>query len=635
MGGELRGDSLVHLNVRFSTEAELKQTLDFLYEKSKEGIAFTGLVEAMVNEVTIVTAIHNIKSNKGSKTAGVDQMKMDKYLQMPKEDLIALIRDNFSNYKPKPARRVYIPKKNGKQRPLGIPTVLDRIIQECVRIIIEPICEARFYPHSYGFRPYRAQKHAIRDIVNVINASTFSQDQPVWAVEGDIKGCFDNIDHRILLKKIWRIGIHDKRVIKMIQQMLKAGYIESGTLNDTNLGTMQGGILSPLLSNVYLNDFDWFVGRMYMEPHRQCKHKCNDTRRLKWSGVTPKYNFRFADDWVILTSTEQEAYRLKRMLTKYFRNKMKLELSQEKTFVTDLRTEGIHFLGFVVKAEKKRRTPDPRTWTDNLVGKPLPDMERLKDKIQKIANEVREIGEITERSVQAAQIQRVNSMIVGLAQYLQPSICSHAFHAIDRRINNTALAVWKRRFPKHYNKYQIPLEMLCNLPHRHEGYKSKTFAVPIEGEWFGITYAFITHSKYESKPFDQRMTPYSEEGRRIYSYYRNRSKPLPCDRLSVNTAKDIQLSVYAKTVFNFEYFMNREYAYNRDNGKCKCCKTPLFLDNKKYCYHIKGELPLDKVNKVQNLIWLCNSCYRMVNNGPIPPNIDEKVLKRIEKYKQK
>ena len=146
--------SYTHLNVRFSTEAELKQTLDFLYVKSKEGISFTGLIEAMVNEVTIVTAIHNIKSNKGSKTAGIDQMKMDKYLQMPKEELIALIRDNFSNYRPKPAKRVYIPKKNGKKRPLGIPTVLDRIIQECVRIIIEPICEARFYPHSYGSVSY-------------------------------------------------------------------------------------------------------------------------------------------------------------------------------------------------------------------------------------------------------------------------------------------------------------------------------------------------------------------------------------------------------------------------------------------------------------------------------------------------
>ena len=633
MGDELRGDSLVHLNVRFSTEAEMKQTLDFLYEKSKEGIAFTGLVEAMVNEVTIVTAIHNIKSNKGSKTAGVDQAKMDRYLQMPREELIALIRNSFSNYRPKPARRVYIPKKNGKLRPLGIPTVLDRIIQECVRIIIEPICEARFYPHSYGFRPYRAQKHAIRDIVNVINSATRSPDQPVWAVEGDIKGCFDNINHRILLKKIWRIGIHDKRVIKMIQQMLKAGYIEESLMNDTEVGTMQGGILSPLLSNVYLNDFDWFVGRMYMEPHRKCKHKCNDTRRLKWSGVTPKYNYRFADDWVILTSTEQEAYRLKRMLTKYFKAKMKLELSQEKTFVTDLRTEGIHFLGFVVKAERKRKTPDPKTWTENLVGKPLPDMERLKEKIRKIADEVREIKKMTERSVQAAQIQRVNSMIIGVAQYLQPSICSHAFHAIDRRINNTALAVWKKTFPKHYNEYQVPLKELCNLPHRHEGYKSKTFAVPIEGEWFGITMAFITHCKYESKPYDQRMTPYTEEGRRIYSSYRSRSKPLPCDRPSVNTARDIQLSVYAKTVFNFEYFMNREYAYNRDKGKCKCCKKPLFLDDKKFCYHIRKGLPLEKVNKVQNLIWLCNDCYRMVNNGPIPPNIDEKVLKKIQKYK--
>jgi len=611
----------------------MKQTLDFLYEKSKEGIAFTGLVEAMVNEVTIVTAIHNIKSNKGSKTAGVDQMKMDRYLQMPREELIALIRDNFSNYRPRPARRVYIPKKNGKLRPLGIPTVLDRIIQECVRIIIEPICEAKFYPHSYGFRPYRAQKHAIRDIVNVINSATRSPDQPVWAVEGDIKGCFDNINHRILLKKIWRIGIHDKRVIKMIQQMLKAGYIEESLMNDTEVGTMQGGILSPLLSNVYLNDFDWFVGRMYMEPHRKCKHKCNDTRRLKWSGVTPKYNYRFADDWVILTSTEQEAYRLKRMLTKYFKAKMKLELSQEKTFVTDLRTEGIHFLGFVVKAERKRKTPDPKTWTENLVGKPLPDMERLKEKIRKIADEVREIKKMTERSVQAAQIQRVNSMIIGVAQYLQPSICSHAFHAIDRRINNTALAVWKKTFPKHYNEYQVPLKELCNLPHRHEGYKSKTFAVPIEGEWFGITMAFITHCKYESKPYDQRMTPYTEEGRRIYSSYRSRSKPLPCDRPSVNTARDIQLSVYAKTVFNFEYFMNREYAYNRDKGKCKCCKKPLFLDDKKFCYHIRKGLPLEKVNKVQNLIWLCNDCYRMVNNGPIPPNIDEKVLKKIQKYK--
>ena len=379
----------MHLSVRFSTEKELKQFQDLLYEKSGQGVSFTGLLEAMVSEVTIVTAVHNIKSNKGSKTAGVDRMKMDKYLQMPKEELFQLIQSNISNYKPKPAKRKYIEKANGKKRPLGIPTVLDRIIQECMRLILEPICEARFYPHSYGFRPYRAQKHAIRDIVNVINASVKSKDQPVWAVEGDIKGCFDNINHRLLLKKLWRIGIHDKRVLKIISQMLKAGYIDQDLYHATEMGTPQGGILSPLLSNVYLNDFDWYVGRCYMEPHRQCKHKCNDTRRLKWSGITPKYNFRYADDWVILTSTEQEAFRMKHELTKYFKHRMKLELSQEKTYVTDLRKNGIHFLGYIVKAERKRKTPDPATWSDNLVGKPFPDMERLTKKIHTLQKEVR------------------------------------------------------------------------------------------------------------------------------------------------------------------------------------------------------------------------------------------------------
>lgn len=111
MGDELRGENLVHLNVRFSTETELKKIQDFLYEKSGQGVSFTGLVEAMANEVTIVTAVHNIKSNKGSRTAGVDKIKMDKYLQMPKDELILLIQSSFRNYRPKPARREYIEKR--------------------------------------------------------------------------------------------------------------------------------------------------------------------------------------------------------------------------------------------------------------------------------------------------------------------------------------------------------------------------------------------------------------------------------------------------------------------------------------------------------------------------------------------
>lgn len=592
----------------------------------------------MCHEVTIVTAVHNIKSNKGSKTAGVDEIKMDSYLQMPKQELIDLIQRKFHKYQPKPARRVYIPKSNGKQRPLGIPSAIDRVVQECMRIVLEPICEAQFYPHSYGFRPYRAQKHAIRDIVNVINAGCRSPDQPVWAVEGDIKGCFDNINHRLLLQKLWRMGIHDKRVLSIIKAMLKAGYIESGIYYATTIGNPQGSILSPLLSNVYLNDFDWYIGRSYMEPHRQCKHKCNDTRRLKWSGITPKYNYRFADDWVILTSTQAEALRLKRQLTKYFRYRMKLDLSQEKTYVTDLRTDGIHFLGFVVKAERKRKTPDPATWSETLVGKPFPDMNRLTKKICNLSKEVRRIGLFTQPNMQAAQIQYVNSIIMGLAQYLQPSICSAAYHAIDRRVNNAALAVWKNLFPKRYNQMQVPLQTLCNLPHRHEGYKSKTFAIEIEGKWFGITCAFITHAKYETRPFNQHMTPYTEEGRRIYVSYRTKHKPLPCDRPSINTPEDILLSAYARGKgwkANFEYFMNREYAYNRDKGKCKCCGR-YFSDNlPKHCHHVNNKLPVEKINRVSNLAWLCVPCHRMVHNSPIYPGTDQKTIRKIEQYKQK
>lgn len=592
----------------------------------------------MCHEVTIVTAVHNIKSNKGSKTAGVDEIKMDSYLQMPKQELIDLIQRKFHKYQPKPARRVYIPKSNGKQRPLGIPSAIDRVVQKCMRIVLEPICEAQFYPHSYGFRPYRAQKHAIRDIVNVINAGCRSPDQPVWAVEGDIKGCFDNINHRLLLQKLWRMGIHDKRVLSIIKAMLKAGYIESGIYYATTIGSPQGSILSPLLSNVYLNDFDWYIGRSYMEPHRQCKHKCNDTRRLKWSGITPKYNYRFADDWVILTSTQAEALRLKRQLTKYFRYRMKLDLSQEKTYVTDLRTDGIHFLGFVVKAERKRKTPDPATWSETLVGKPFPDMNRLTKKICNLSKEVRRIGLFTQPNMQAAQIQYVNSIIMGLAQYLQPSICSAAYHAIDRRVNNAALAVWKNLFPKRYNQMQVPLQTLCNLPHRHEGYKSKTFAIEIEGKWFGITCAFITHAKYETRPFNQHMTPYTEEGRRIYVSYRTKHKPLPCDRPSINTPEDILLSAYARGKgwkANFEYFMNREYAYNRDKGKCKCCGR-YFSDNlPKHCHHVNNKLPVEKINRVSNLAWLCVPCHRMVHNSPIYPGTDQKTIRKIEQYKQK
>ena len=185
---------------------------------------------------------------------------------------------------------------------------------------------------------------------------------------------------------------------------------------------------------------------------------------------------------------------------------------------------------------------------------------------------------------------------------------------------------------------QIPLKNLCNLPHRHEGYDSKTFAIQIKGNWFGITYAFITHSNYEAKPFDQKMTPYTAEGRKRYVNYRKKRKPLPCDRPSINDPKEIEMSAYAKGAAwkrNFEYYMNREYAYNRDRGKCKCCGVYFSETVPKHCHHVDNKLPLDRINKVPNLAWLCAPCHRMVHNSPIPPDTDSRVVRKIQKYRDK
>ena len=164
---------------------------------------------------------------------------------------------------------------------------------------------------------------------------------------------------------------------------------------------------------------------------------------------------------------------------------------------------------------------------------------------------------------------------------------------------------------------------------------TKTFAVWVEGKWFGITYAFITHSHYEPKPFDQKMTPYTVEGRRRYVSYRAKHKPLPCDRPSVNSPSDIAISAYAKGKMNFEYYMNREYAYSRDKGKCKCCGNAFSPMLQKNCHHVKNKLPLDRINKVPNLAWLCEPCHRMVHNSPIPPELDAKTVGKIMKYREK
>ena len=574
----------MNLKRNFTSEAELKTILDFIYIQSSKGKSFHGIMEVAFNEVTIITAIHKIKSNRGAATAGVDSVKMDQYLHMSKESLVELVRKTAANYNPKPVRRRYIKKSNGKLRALGIPTILDRIIQECLRIVIEPIAEARFYPQSYGFRPYRATKHAIKDIVGLINVKT--ENKPVYAIEGDITGYFDNIDHRILLKKLWKIGVHDKRVLAIISSMLKAGYMENDIWHDTETGTVQGGIISPLLANIYLNDFDWMIGRMYHHPKHKSKRESDGRRKLRNCGVVPKYLIRYADDWILLTTTYNEANRLLEYLRKYFKYKLRLELSAEKTVITNLGENPANFLGFIIRAGLPRNalpTPEKR----NIVGKPYPDMVKVRKKVKEIKKEIKRILYMEEEQRQAVQIEKVNAMITGVAEYYKTAICSNAFSYIDDQINKCAYRVFRKKYGRDYRQYKTKLNDLSNRPQRHKGYQTQTFAVKCKGMYIGITKAFLTHSQWLKCPFNQSITPYTENGRKLFqrtSHCKTQplSRPLLYDIKTLENSKESALN-------NFEYYMNREYAYNRDKGKCKICGIKLNTENR-HCHRVDGKL---------------------------------------------
>ena len=379
----------MHLNGRFSSERELREKLDFIYEKSQSGSSFHGILEVASNEVTIITAIHAIKSNRGANTAGVDRRKMDRYLQMDRNKLISLVQSAFQNYQPKPARRVYIQKSNGKQRPLGIPTVLDRIVQECLRIVLEPLVEAKFFPNSYGFRPYRSVHDAVHMVFHYANLRA---NRKSWfVIEGDIKGFFDHINHRILLKKLWHIGVHDKRVLAMIKAMLKAGYMEDWRYHITYSGTPQGGIISPILANIYLHELDKFVMALkagfdvyeekkytpeynallskkkvvqrqikkaegeerqrLIEKYREIRKQILTTPAKSHTDKKIKY-IRYADDFLIAVNGRREdCVEIKRKLAEFIGGMLKMELSEEKTLITHS-SEYARFLGYDVRIRR-------------------------------------------------------------------------------------------------------------------------------------------------------------------------------------------------------------------------------------------------------------------------------------------
>ena len=486
------------------TETQLRGIQDKLYQHSKEVYdaggrpAFKGLLEIMSAEATIITAIHNIKSNHGSETPGVDLKTMRKdYLEKPYQWVIKDIQGALKHFEAQEIRRKYIDKPGkAEKRPLGIPTIRDRIVQECMKLVLEPILEAQFFAHSYGFRPMRDAEMALARINQVSHVSA-----KYWIVEGDISKCFDNIDHSILLRRLYHIGIKDKRVLQIVKAMLRAGIMDECAVNE--YGTPQGGIISPLLANAYLDIMDEWVAKQWERKNTRRTYRTEGTKRksLYQTSLAPGWLIRYADDFVIITDTRAHAEQWKARLQTFLRSKLKLTLSTEKTLITDVRRKHIHFLGY----ELKMIPGNSRT---GYITKTIPDRERLQRKVDSIAESIKKIPRNFSKEQFIWEINRINSQVRGIIQYYQ--CCTWVSVAL-RRHSHRLQMIAKDRL-KQYSGRWIPANQTQNLAHIHQKHQQKIPSIKYRDIYIGFT--ALSFCQWEMTIVKaQAETPYSEEGR--------------------------------------------------------------------------------------------------------------------------
>ena len=352
--------------VQLAKQFQMLNTLDDLYKKSKKGEVFTSLIPVIASRNNILQAIAKLKISKKEKATGIDKVKIEDLTSKDTEEVIRVVQEKLSGkYEPKATRRVYIPKPNGKQRPLGIPTTIDCVIQQCILQILEPICEAKFNKHSYGFRPNCSVENAIADCYFRMQRHGYT-----YAVKFDISGFFDNINHAKLRQQLWSMGIQDKKLLVILNKILKADIIEpNGEQIDHTKGTAQGGIISPLLANVVLNELDWWVVSQWEEygcyewkDKPKPRYAKNGTRnyghehsKMRKTNLKEIAIVRYADDFIIFCKNRSIAKKVNYAVVDWLGKRLKLEASPEKTEIINLKRKYCEFLGFKFKLHKKSK----------------------------------------------------------------------------------------------------------------------------------------------------------------------------------------------------------------------------------------------------------------------------------------
>ena len=373
------------------------------------------LIEKILSEENLNEAIKRVKTNKGA--CGIDKMsvsELDEYFRKHKEEIISSIMN--MTYKPQPVRRVYIPKPNGKKRPLGIPTAVDRVVQQATAQVLSQIYDESFSDNSYGFRPKRSAHEAIDKVLNYLNEGC------EWVIDLDIEKYFDTVNHDKLIS-ILREKVNDKTTLHLIRSFLRAGVMEKGLTSPTEIGVPQGGPLSPILSNIYLDKFD----------------KELEERGLRF--------VRYADDCDIFVKSEMSANRVMKSVTSWLERKLFLKVSATKTKV--VKPTNSNFLGFTF-------------WKDSNGWKCKP----CKDRKEKLYTKIKEI---LKRKVAAAEplsyiFTKVNQIVKGWINY---------FHIGSMKTFITEFGQWLRHKIRVIiiKQWKIPERIYINLQRINKRFK--------------------------------------------------------------------------------------------------------------------------------------------------------------------
>lgn len=372
--------------LRNSEYYDMQSVFDNLYEQSQNNAVFDNLMAIIKSEENIKLAYRNIKKNQGSNTSGTDNIKISDIAKMSADKYVRIIQNKLTWYKPKSVKRIEIPKPNGKMRPLGIPTVIDRLVQQCILQVLEPICEAKFHERSNGFRPNRSVEHALAQCYRMIQQQNLH-----FVVDIDIKGFFDNVNHSKLIRQMWTLGIRDKTLLCVIKEMLKAPIVmPDGEIVCPDKGTPQGGILSPLLSNIVLNELDWWVASQweFMPTHTEYQiyskgeksNRGNIYRVLRKSELKEMFIVRYADDFKIFCRKRSDANKVFIAVKKWLKERLKLDISEEKSKVVNLKRQYSEFLGFKLKAVLKGNKYVVKSHMSDKAIKSATD--KLKDRIE-------------------------------------------------------------------------------------------------------------------------------------------------------------------------------------------------------------------------------------------------------------